>query len=173
MNIQTIIQSQYLAALEMLKQTIENCPESLWNRSSDKNKYWHVAYHAIFYAHLYLQPTEANFLPWEKHREEYQFMGQVPWPPHDQPKIGEPYTKAEMLEYLVFCQKQVVAIVPKLDLHAESGFSWLPFSKLELQFYSIRHIQQHTGELAERLGQAGIDIHWVGAKSPETESKND
>jgi len=29
-----------------------------------------------------------------------------------------------------------------------SGFDWLPFDKLELQFYNIRHIMQHTGESA-------------------------
>jgi hypothetical protein len=167
MNVPTIIQSQYLAAMEMLKQTIENCPDALWDRPTDTNKYWHVAYHAIFYVHLYLQPTGEDFHPWEKHRDEYQFMGRVPWPPHDEPKIGEPYSKAEMLEYLAFCQQQIIEIVPQLNLQAESGFSWLPFGKLELQFYNIRHLQQHTGELAERLGQAGIDIHWVGAKSPE------
>jgi hypothetical protein len=167
MNIKNITQSQYLAALEMLKQTIEKCPDELWNKQSDKNKYWHVAYHVIFYAHLYLQPTEEDFHPWEKHREEYQFMGSVHWPPHHELKIGEPYTKEEVLEYLDFCKQQVVEIVPQLDMHAESGFSWLPFSKFELQFYNIRHLQQHTGELAERLGQAGIDINWVGMKSPE------
>jgi len=167
MSIKTIIQSQYLAALEMLKQTIEKCPDGLWNKPSDKNKYWHVAYHVIFYAHLYLQPTEEDFQPWDKHREEYQFMGSVPWPPHHEPNIGTPYSKEEVLKYLAFCQQQVVNIVPQLDLHTESGFSWLPFSKLELQFYNIRHLQQHAGELAERLGQAGIDINWVGTLSPE------
>ncbi|MEZ4615731.1 MAG: hypothetical protein R2867_09500 [Caldilineaceae bacterium] len=30
------------------------------------------------------------------------------------------------------------------DLSAPSGFSWLPFTKFELQIYSIRHLQQHT-----------------------------
>jgi hypothetical protein len=36
---------------------------------------------------------------------------------------------------------------------------------LELQFYTIRHIQQHTGELMERLGsRADLEINWVGIK---------
>jgi hypothetical protein len=52
-----------------------------------------------------------------------------------------------------------------LDLEAESGFNWLPFDKLELQIYNIRHIQQHTGELYERLGTSGsIELSWVGMK---------
>ena len=47
--------------------------------------------------------------------------------------------------------QQVVERVTQLDLEAHSGFEWLPFGKLELQIYSIRHLQQHTGELMERL----------------------
>ena len=55
--------------------------------------------------------------------------------------------------------------VDSLDLEAESGFYWLPFDKLELQIYNIRHIQQHTGELCERLGARGdIEVGWVGTK---------
>ena len=50
-----------------------------------------------------------------------------------------------------------------MDLEAEAGFYWLPFDKLELQIYNIRHIHQHTGELCERLGaQGGIEVGWVG-----------
>ena len=91
-------------------------------------------------------------------------MGPLPWPPYNQPKIGEPYSKAEVLEYLGFCQGQVALILPELNLESdESGFSWLPFNKLELQFYNIRHLQQHIGELCERLGtKARIDVDWVG-----------
>jgi hypothetical protein len=70
-----------------------------------------------------------------------------------------------VLDYLVFCQQQVVERVPQLDLEASSGFDWLPFGKLELQFYTIRHIQQHTGELMERLGtRANVQLDWVGTK---------
>ena len=167
MNAHEVITSQFLAALEMLKQAVERCPESIWNDPGDKTKFWHIAYHALFYTHLYLQDTEQDFTPWPKHRKEYQFIGQTPWPPHAPPQIGEPYDKESILEYLAFCQRHVVERVPQLDLDAESGFGWLPFGKLELQFYNIRHLQQHTGELMERLGtRAHIDVDWVGMKRP-------
>ena len=86
MDLAEIIISQYLAALEMLKQTIIKCPESIWNSPDDKTKFWHIAYHALFYTHLYLQDSEADFTPWAKHRDEYQFIGQLPWPPHSPPQ---------------------------------------------------------------------------------------
>ncbi|KPV49022.1 hypothetical protein SE17_34945, partial [Kouleothrix aurantiaca] len=52
--------------------------------------------------------------------------------------------------------------VPALALDAPSGFSWLPLTKFELQIYSIRHIQQHAGELMERLGPGATGLDWVG-----------
>ena len=160
-----IIRSQYHASLEMLGQAIEKCPESLWADSEDKNKFWHVAYHAIFYTHLYLQTTEDDFSPWEKHKDNYQYMGALPYPPHDEPVIGEPYRKEEVLQYLEFCREQIDEKVPVLNFTDESGFSWISFGKLELQFYNIRHLQHHTGELCERLGtRANIDVNWIGMK---------
>ncbi|MCP4363089.1 MAG: DinB family protein [Chloroflexi bacterium] len=163
MEIKTVIKSQYLAALEMLKQVIEKCPESLWADPVYKNQFWHVAYHMLFYTHLYLQPTEADFVPWEKHQENYNFMGPTPWPPHEPPVIDEPYNREDVLAYVAHCQAQVKTVVDGLNLEGESGFDWLPMSKLELQFYSIRHLMLHTGELAERIGQAADqDVDWVG-----------
>lgn len=148
MDTKTVIQSQYLAALAMLKQVIVKCPAASWDAPGDQDKSWKKAYHALFYAHLYLQETEQHFRPWEKH--------------HD-PETGQPFTQAEVLEYLAFVEQQVRERVPALSLEAESGFDWLPFNKLELQFYNIRHIQQHAGELFERLGARDhIEFDWVG-----------
>jgi hypothetical protein len=81
-----IIRSQYLATLEMLKEAIEKCPDPMWDDSTDKNRFWHVAYHALFYTHLYLQPTEQDFKPWAKHRKA-----------HDLSKPADPYSKEEVL----------------------------------------------------------------------------
>jgi hypothetical protein len=56
--------------------------------------------------------------------------------------------------------------VPQLNLAAPSGFDWLPMNKFELQIYNIRHVQQHAGELMERLGaRANIDVDWIGKGS--------
>ena len=149
-----VIRSQYLAALEMIKQAIEKCPEELWNPAEDRAPFWHVAYHALFYTHLYLQPRLQDFRPWAKHREEAHRLEQ---------HLTAVYSPAEVLEYLGLCQQEVKEKTAQLDLEAASGFDWLRFNKLELQFYNIRHLQQHTGELMERLGaRAKVDVDWVG-----------
>lgn len=155
MEINLVVCSQYLAALAMLKQAVDRCPDELWDAAQDRNRFWCVAYHALFYTHLYLQKSLNDFRPWEKHRENVADLG-AEIPP------GEPYSKSEVLQYLDFCREQVEKNTAVLDPAAPSGFHWLEFSKLELQFYNIRHLAQHTGELMERLGsRARIDVDWI------------
>jgi len=157
MEIKEVIKSQYLASLEMLKNAITQCPESMWIDPEPKNKFWHIAFHSLFYTHLYLQHAEKDFTP-------FKSMGHLSWETKDEQKIRKPYSRDEILTYLEFCQEEVKGCLSRLDLDSdESGFHWLPFNKLELQFYNIRHLQLHTGELCERLGvTAGVDIDWVG-----------
>ena len=157
MDTKAAIQSQFLSALEMLKKAIEQCSKDMWFDPEPKNKFWHIAFHSLFYAHFYLHPTDGDFVPWEKHRDEV-----VSLKPSDDPNAVKPYSQADLLEYLAFCQQQVKEKIAASDLEAGSGFHWLPFNALEKHLYNIRHVQLHTGELCERLGQAGIDIDWVG-----------
>jgi hypothetical protein len=78
MNFSKILMSQFLAALEMLMHTITQCPTALWNSPDDKTKFWHIAYHALFYTHLYLQDSQQAFTPWPKRCPEYQVTARVP-----------------------------------------------------------------------------------------------
>jgi hypothetical protein len=158
MQTKKIIESQYWASLAMLREAIEKCPDALWVDDSYSNPFWNIAYHVIFFVHLYLQPEEKAFVPWEKHRDEVVGMEETN-------EAVEPYTKEEVLTYLDLCQAEMEKQVAALDLEAESGFHWLPFNKLELQFYNIRHLMLHVGELCERLGSHGeVEVGWVGMK---------
>lgn len=163
MTTKEIIRSQYQAALEMLNQAITQCPEDFWADAEFKNQFWHIAYHVLFYTHLYLQPSEEDFIPWEKHLENYHSFDSLSQTSPDEGELQGPYNKEELLEYLEFCRQEIDDQVAELNLETESGFNWLPLNKLELQFYNIRHLQHHTGELCERLGtHAQIDVNWVG-----------
>ena len=167
MMTQEIIKSQYRASLAMLKEAVAKCTDALWDDPSYSNRFWHIAYHVLFYTHLYLQVDGATFTPWSKHRNEYEQLGPTPWPPHKEPDIGAPYSKEEVLEFLDVCEDEVDAQVSALDLAAASGFDWLPFDKLELQFYNIRHLQHHTGQLIDRLRlSAAVRVGWV-SRGPE------
>ncbi|MFZ0963400.1 MAG: DinB family protein [Terriglobia bacterium] len=163
-NLREILARQFRASLAMLREAVLKCPESLWLAPEYPNKFWHIAYHVLYCTHVYLQNSEKESTPWKKHRQDYQWLVPLPWPPHDRPKIGTPYTKEEILEYLQICREEIDVRVPCLDFNAPSGFSWLPFGKLELQLYNLRHLQHHTGQLVDRLRTAAqIGIAWVAA----------
>jgi hypothetical protein len=152
------ILSQYRASLAMLRQAIELCPDDLWIESSYRNRYWHIAYHALFYAHLYVSASEAEFTPWDKHRPACRRLGEST---QENPLPG-PYSKADVLDYFAVCSAEIEDKVPKLSLDGPSGFDWLPFNRLEVHFYNIGHMRQHTGQLAERLRTVcDIGITWI------------
>ena len=167
MSMKDAFTSQHLAALAMLTEALRACPETLWNDPAYPNRFWHVGYHTLFYTDLYLHPSEADFKPWTHHRDGYQNLGPSPEPPHEPPDLGHPYGQAELLDFAGELAAGVAARVVTLDLTAESGFSWLPFNKFELQIYNIRHLQHHTGQLIDRLrSAAGSGSDWIGRRSP-------
>jgi len=164
-----ILKSQYHAALAMLREAIERCPDEEWLRKEHTNAFWQVAYHALFFAHLYVLPNEAAFRPWEHHQSDVQYPDGIAGPPDPNSKLRllpRPYTKAEALAYWNVCEQMIDSAVDALDLHSpESGFSGYDMPKLEHQIVSIRHIQHHAAQLADRLrSSAGIAIEWVGGR---------
>ncbi len=144
MDIKKSIKSQYHASMMMLRQAAEKCPEALWANDYFVNPFWHVAYHVLYFTHLYLQPREEDFATWNDEPDELHDLGK----PVEESLI---FNREQILAYLDFCMAQVGEQVNVMDLSAESGFYWLPFDMMELQFYNIRHVMLHTGELFERL----------------------
>ena len=168
-ELRATLKSQYHAALAMLREAIEQCPDELWSKSAHLNKFWQVAYHALFFTHLYIQPDEAAFRPWKGHQGEAQHPDGIAGPSDPKsnlPLIPEPYSKAQVLEYWNICDGMVDGAVDALDIHSrESGFWWYKVSKLEHQLISIRHIQHHAAQLADRLRSAiDFGVNWVGAR---------
>jgi hypothetical protein len=169
-ELRTVLKSQYHASLAMLREAIARCPDDIWLGTAYKNACWQVAFHTLFYAHLYLQRDEAAFRPWKDQQRNVQHPGGIASdrvdPASTLPLIPDPYTKAQVLEYWALCDEMVDAAVDGLDLESpQSGFSWYRMSKLEHQFVSIRHIQHHAAQLADRLrSTAGVGVRWVGGQ---------
>ncbi len=156
------IKGQYHAALSQLAAAIRECPDGLWTDPQFRFPFWHVAYHALFYTHLYSSPDEKSFKAWSKHRKDYQFQESTPWPPHTLPGPRTPYTREELLAYVEELGPGLDRSVDAADLEAPSGFFWLKLSKLELHLYNLRHLEHHTGQLVDRLrNAAGVAVDWV------------
>ena len=155
LDFKAVLKSQYHAGLAMLRDAIERCPDEVWFSRNHKNAFWQVAYHVLFFTHLYVQPNEAAFRPWSQHRGD------------DDGTTGDPYTKAQVLEYWQFVDNMLDKAVDTLDLdRLESGFWWYKMSKLEHQLVNLRHLQHHSAQLADRLRSAAdIGIKWVSSGS--------
>jgi len=147
MDIRRVVQSQYLAALKMLKEAIVKCPAAMWDAPRDKDRFWYVAHHAVYWAHRFLRAGSADFETWRGHRR---------------PDGSAPISKLELLEYLAHVERQVRERAAGTDFEAAPGSRGFRVDRLELAIVGIRHIQQHTGELYERLGsRAGVLLHWT------------
>ena len=157
------LKSQYRAALAMLREAVERCPDSLWVQG--KPPFWQIAYHAAFFAHYYLGPNDAAFRPWKHHRSRYESLDSPPQP------MGEPYTRAQVLDYLSQCAAMVDPMIDALDLTSrDPGFSWYKVPKVEHQIISIRHIQHHAVYLSAALRASGQDpVTWI---SPNRSDEN-
>ena len=164
--LRSALKSQYHAALAMLGAAVRNCPDALWTtHRGHASPFWLIAYHTLYYTHLYLQPNNRVFRPWEHHQKGSHRM-------HEPPRGGRPYTKAEVLAYWSECKSVVDDAVDALDLNdPRSGFSWYRIPKLEHQLVNIRHIQYHQAQLADRLRAAtGEGVPWADARRRATTS---
>ena len=162
-----VLKQQYHACLAMLREAIERCPQDQWDNTPHTNQFWQIAYHALYFAHLYSQVDEASFVPWKDHQADTQNPDGMggPHPDSTLPIFPKQYTKGQVLEYWKFCDDSIDGFVDVLDLASpNSGFEWYKISKLEHQLVNIRHIQHHAAQLGDRLrAVADIGITWVGS----------
>ena len=156
--IRSAVAGQYGAALKMLRECVDRADDGVWLGPVGRFPFWHVAYHALFITDLYLSPDEAAFRPPAFHREDYNLLGPAPWAPEKRVVVDRPYDRETLAGYADACRdKAKAAIEGESDaaLAGPSGFHWLPFPRLELHLYNVRHLQHHTGQLAAAARRVG------------------
>src|ERR1051325_11462885 len=105
-----VLKSQYHAALAMLREAVERCPADEWSNADHTNAFWQVAYHTLYFTHLYLQPNLAAFRSWERQQNDVQHPDGIPGPADPAstlPLIPPPYPKSEVLAYWGVCDGMV------------------------------------------------------------------
>lgn len=165
----TVLKSQYHASLAMLRECIEKCPDQLWLDEQPRNAFWRVAYHALFFTHLYLGQDLQSFRPWPEHRRDNQNEDGIvgkPDPNSNLPLGPDPYSRDQALRYWDYVDTLVDEAIETMDLRRrDSGFHWYTMPKLEHQLVNIRHLAHHTAQLADRLRVAeNVGIKWVGGR---------
>lgn len=158
MNIRDALKGQFHGAMVMLKDAVEHYPDQLWAVDGDSRSGWRVAYHALYFTQLYLLQSEQDFadVVWKKARPDAEDL----WGGH--PDVP-PCTKAEILEYWDLVDSMIDRQIDILDLDtSESGFPWYSIGKLDHVIMNIRHLQEHVGQLRDRVFNHGGDLGWVG-----------
>ena len=154
--------SQFGAAIAMLENAIQGCPEALWGDRSHKPEFWYVAFHTLFFLDLYLSESEVGFRP------------PVPFTLDEMDERGlmpeRVYTKQELLRYLehgrIKCRETIAGMTDE-RAGRRCGFSWLEISGEEALLYNMRHVQHHAGQLHLILRQrTDAAPRWVRAAKP-------
>lgn len=157
--------SQLRAALAMLEYAIEACPDEAWDRPVAKQKFCQAAFHVLFYADLYLEPTHETLQDQPFHRERPEFFGD--YEELEQRAPARTYDKPSIRRYLDFVREKIdraIARETEASLAGPSGFFWMEFSRAEAYLYNLRHIQHHAAQLILRLRLDGdVDFRWVSA----------
>ena len=161
MVIKDAIWSQFGAALMMLENAIDMCPDEHWDASS---RIWYHAYHCVFWTDYYLTLNPSQFTPPEPYTlSEFDPSGVMP---------DRIYTKKELVAYLNFCESKANQLI-----FSRSEDQWSQsykkgnknFSVIELLIYNLRHIQHHAAQISMLLRQ-NIDSapKWVSQAKKHT-----
>lgn len=149
MDVKAALKNQYHAALAMLRQAIEECPEKLWVGGDYPVAFWRVAYHVLFFTHFYLQSNHNLFFG----RGNTTITTTNAWARFPIRRTASPRSGIRK---------------PGRRSSSTGGsvttwFPWYKLPKLDHQVNNIRHVQHHAALLAGRLRVAeGSDIRWVG-----------
>jgi uncharacterized damage-inducible protein DinB len=151
------IRQQFHAAIDMLANAIEACPDSVWP-GEGRGAFWYLAFHVLVFLDLYLSPEgEDRFHPpppFGLTELEPEFV-----PPE---RI---YRKDELLAYVEHCRKKLDAVMAGTTeawTASPCPFDHRAMSNGELLLYNMRHVQHHAAQLNMLLRQAGVSPpDWV------------
>jgi hypothetical protein len=152
-----LVWQQFGAAIDMLENALQACPDQLWSDRARQPEFWYVTYHTLFWLDVYLSDSVAAFTPPAPFTlDEMDVAGLMP------PRI---YTKAELQSYLEHGRNKCRAKIERLtdeQARMRCGFEWVDVSVLELLLYNMRHVQHHAAQLNLMLRQT-IDSapRWV------------
>ena len=161
----TALWRQFGAAIQMLENALQSCPDDLWSaclwrdpaERPEYAEFWYLAFHTLFWLDLYLSGSVEGFTPPAPFTlDELDPAGLLP---------DRPYTRDELLAYLQHSRQKCCATIEALtDERAAQvcKFLWgeVPFAGLLLD--NMRHVQEHAAQLSLFLGQQrGSAARWV------------
>jgi hypothetical protein len=145
---------QFGAAIDMLENAIQACPDKHWN---DSAQFWYISYHTLFYLDYYLSQDPSEFKPPSPFTlSELDPSGPMP---------DRVYSKEELLSYLEFGRNKCHDLITVLTTE-NMAKRWINeyrnYNRVEMILYNMRHVQHHSGQLNLLLRQRINDApRWV------------
>jgi uncharacterized damage-inducible protein DinB len=142
------IRQQFHAAIDMLANAIEVCPDSVWI-GQERRAFWYLAFHTLFFLDLYLSEDD-----------ESEFH---PPPPFGITELDDNvppervYSKDELRGYVEHCRNRldvVMAGMTEVWATEPCPFPYRKMSNGVLLLYNMRHVQHHAAQLNLLLRQA-------------------
>jgi hypothetical protein len=170
----TALWRQFGAAIDMLDNAVAACPASLWTQRLWPDppppefppqfaEFWYVTYHTLVWLDIYL-----SGVPEEEFAPPAPFAQGVLDSAEAVPE--QPYTKEVLRAYLASmrakCHDALLALTDE-QARRPVEYPWSegrPVSYVELQLYTLRHVQEHAAHLSLFLGQHGVSgeaLDWV------------
>lgn len=164
-TLKELLAHQYEASLSTLNLAVARCPAASWNERVAKWKFCQAAFHTVFFADVYLQPSDdVEALKRQPFHIEHKAIFRDYEEMEDRPQVLL-YDKPFVLTYLQHVRIKAQDTIARESgevLAGPSGFSWRKCSRAELHVYNIRHIQHHAAQLSLRLRvDADVDVPWV------------
>lgn len=160
-----LLAHQYEASLCTLNLAVARCPESNWIERVAAWKFCQAAFHAVFFADIYLQPGDDIAA---LKRQPFHLAHKAAFGDYEELEDREQvslYEKPFVLSYIQHVRRKAQETVARESaevLAGPSGFSRRKCSRAELHVYNIRHIEHHAAQLVLRLRlDTGVDIPWV------------
>ena len=153
-SLKQLLWYQFGAAIAMLENAINACPDHLWNTET---QFWYRSYHTLFYLDYYSSTNPSSFAPPAPFTlSEFDSGGKLP---------ERVYSKAELIDYLQFGKQKCYELIHGLTTElAELRFINVAkdYSMLEIIIYNMRHVQHHAAQLNLLLSQGGFKSpSWV------------
>ncbi|MBA2680922.1 MAG: DinB family protein [Ktedonobacteraceae bacterium] len=166
-TLHTALWRQFGAAIDMLENALVACPDTLWqghlwidSEGPEYGTFWDITYHTLCWLDLYLTGCSVE-----------EFTPPAPFKKRSDDVIPkQPYSRDELHTYLIKLRKKCQTTIAELSdekAHQQFTFPWpggMSVSFLELQLYSMRHVQEHAAQLSLFLGQHAIPdeaLDWV------------
>lgn len=143
---------QFGASIDMLGNTIEKCPEHLWER----NLFWYWAFHCLFFLDYYTSMDPDTFSPPPPFTlSEFQ----------EQTMPDTVYDKKTLMAYLLYNKEKARLLISSLDeenIQSRWINAYRNYNRFEIILYNMRHVQHHSAQLNLLLRQGLNDAApWV------------